>query len=122
MKLLRRHFGVVAIILKKKGTCTSINLCQNCILYCAVMVYFILYSYTTTFFYCCYCLLIYELFVCFFWGGGVQDDAEAQGSSGSQEKESNEEKMETSTEVCLQLINLKFPRTTTMQQEGGILV
>ena len=60
------------------------------------------------------------LFV-FFWGG-VQDDTEAQGSSGSQEKESSEEKMETSTEVCLQLINLKFPRTTTMQQEGGILV
>lgn len=72
MKLLRRHFGVVAIILKKKGTFTSINLCQNCILYCAVMVYFILYSYTTTFFYCCYCLLIYELFVCFFLGGGYR--------------------------------------------------
>ena len=67
------------------------------------------------------CLFINYLFV-FFGGGGVQDDTEAQGSSGSQEKESNEEKMETSTEVCLQLINLKFPRTTTMQQEGGILV
>lgn len=52
----------------------------------------------------------------------VQDDAEAQGSSGSQEKENSEEQMETSPEVCLQLKNLKFPRTTTMQQEGGILV
>lgn len=46
----------------------------------------------------------------FFFGGGVQDDTEAQGSSGSQEKESSEEKMETSTEVFLQLINLKFSK------------
>ena len=52
----------------------------------------------------------------------VQDDTEAQGSSGSQEKENSEEQMETSTEVCLKLINLKFPRTSTMQQEGGIIV
>ena len=63
------------------------------------------------------CLLINYLFLFL-----VQDDAEAQGSSGSQEKENSEEQMETSTEVCLQLMNLKFPRTTTMQQEGGIQV
>ena len=68
MKLLRRHFGVVAIILKKKGTCTSINLCQNCILYCAVMVYFILYSYTTTFF-LLLLLFAYLLTICFLGGG-----------------------------------------------------
>ena len=65
------------------------------------------------------CLLINYLFLFLFL---VQDDTEAQGSSGSQEKENSEEQMETSTEVCLQLMNLKFPRTTTMQQEGGILV
>ena len=63
------------------------------------------------------CLLINYLFLFL-----VQDDAEAQGSSGSQEKENSEDQMETSTEVCLQLMNLKFPRTTTMQQEGGIQV
>ena len=63
MKLLRRHLGVVAIILKKKGACTSINLCQNCILYCAVMVYFILHSYTKTFFYCFYCKFMPELYI-----------------------------------------------------------
>lgn len=51
MKLLRRHLGV-GNDTEKKGACTSINLCQNCILYCAVVVYFISYSYTTTFFYC----------------------------------------------------------------------
>lgn len=50
------------------------------------------------------CLFINYLFLFL-----VQDDTEAQGSSGSQEKENSEEQMETSTEVCLQLLNLKLP-------------
>ena len=118
MKLVRRHFGVVAIILKKKRDMYIYKFMPelHIVLCCYGIFYFVLIHHNIFFIVVIVCLFINFFF---FW---VQDDAEAQGSSESQEKENSEEKMETSTEVCLQLINLKFPRTITMQQEGGILV